>query len=184
MFAAAVLKAHAATHRRVVLVDSFQGLPPSSNAMDSDIWSTMDFLMVPENQVQAKFCELHLNGSNIAFEKGFFNESCARLRNKMLETKESIAVLRMDGDMYESTMDILFNLYDLVPVGGFVIVDDYYSVKAAKLAIHEFMNIHRVSFDFVDIDKDAVFWKKTEVLQLKAVWYQEFNQNRRPQTQR
>ena len=188
IYAAAVLKAHAAFHRQVVLVDSFQGLPRASSNKDTDIWSTMDFLMIPHEQVKAKFNDLQLLSSNIVFEKGFFNESCPRLRMKMQALRASqpsshggnIAVLRMDGDMYESTMDILFNLYELVPVGGYVIVDDYYSVQAAQNALREFLKIHNTTAAFVDIDKDAVYWKKTEVLQLNQTWYKEFNKRRKP----
>ncbi len=192
MYAAAVLKAHGALHRQVVLVDSFNGLPRASTSRDSDIWSTMDVLAVPQERVEAKFRELQLLGSNVVFEKGFFNESCPRLRTKMLAVRGSqpsshaanIAVLRMDGDMYESTMDILFNLYDLVPVGGYVIVDDYYSVHTAKLAVHEFLNMHNTTANFVKVDNDALYWKKTHTLQLNRSWYEAFNSRRKPQRRR
>ena len=40
-------------------------------------------------------------------------------------------MLRLDGDMYESTMDALTALYDKVSAGGFVIIDDYGCFDAA-----------------------------------------------------
>jgi len=45
------------------------------------------------------------------------------LREELLRRGERLAILRMDGDMYDSTADILYNLYELVEVGGFVVID-------------------------------------------------------------
>ena len=86
MYAAAVIKAHhASIHRRVVLVDSFQGLPRASTKQDSDFWSTMEVLQVPQEEVQSKFQQLGLLvDGNVVFVKGFFNESCPSLRRSMM----------------------------------------------------------------------------------------------------
>ena len=46
-------------------------------------------------------------------------------------------MLRLDGDMYSSTWDVLTALYRRVPVGGFVIIDDY-ALSGARLATHDF----------------------------------------------
>ncbi len=51
---------------------------------------------------------------------------------------ERLAVLRLDGDMYDSTMDALEALYEKVSPGGFVIVDDYGAVPACAEAVHDF----------------------------------------------
>jgi len=83
-------------------------------------------------------------------------------------------------DVCPALQDILFNLYDLVPVGGYVIVDDYYSVPAAQTALHEFLSLHNTTVTYVKIDNDAVYWKKTDTLQLNQTWYQEFNKRRKP----
>src|SRR5689334_19832159 len=56
----------------------------------------------------------------------------------------SIAFLRADGDMYESTMDVLNNLYSKVVVGGIVFIDDYGAFQACKRAVDEFRLAHGV----------------------------------------
>jgi O-methyltransferase len=45
---------------------------------------------------------------------------------------DRLAVLRLDGDMYESTIEALNALYHKVSYGGFVIVDDYFLPPCAK----------------------------------------------------
>ena len=53
---------------------------------------------------------------------------------------EPVEALPMDGDLYQSTMDALTNLYDKVSAVGFIIVDDYRSWSGCKQAIDEFRN--------------------------------------------
>ena len=55
-----------------------------------------------------------------------------------------IAILRMDGDFYESTMDTLNNLYDPVVPGGVIIIDDYYYWQGARMAVHDFLSQHKL----------------------------------------
>ena len=51
---------------------------------------------------------------------------------------QSIALLRLDGDLYESTMDTLMALYDRVSDGGVVIVDDYGALEVCRQAVADF----------------------------------------------
>ncbi|CAL6345223.1 unnamed protein product [Bathycoccus prasinos] len=115
-------------NRAIYVCDSFQGLPRSSNPMDYDGWEISDVLSVPLSQVKQNFRESGLLKSNVEFIEGFFNDSLPILAQKTFK----LAVLRADGDMYESTMDILFNLYDKISVGGFLIVDDWEIQVAEK----------------------------------------------------
>jgi O-methyltransferase len=55
------------------------------------------------------------------------------------EAPEQIAVLRLDTDWYESTRHELEHLFDRVPSGGVVIVDDYGTWKGARRAVDEFL---------------------------------------------
>ena len=107
-------------------------LPKASQAKDNDVWSKMDFLKVSLEQVQEPFRQLGLLDDGVAFHKGFFQHSLPPLRKQLLAEKKSIAVLRMDGDMFESTMDILYNLYDLVRVGGCIIIDEFSIAEARE----------------------------------------------------
>jgi O-methyltransferase len=67
----------------------------------------------------------------------------------------------MDGDLYESTMDILNALYHKVSAGGFVIVDDYNMMPRCKEAVHDFRKRANVSDPIQEIDGSGVFWKNS-----------------------
>jgi hypothetical protein len=69
-------------------------------------------------------------------------------------------VLRLDGDMYESTMDGLVNLYDKVSAGGFVIVDDYGALPNCRAAIEDFRRARGIAEPIERIDWTGVFWQK------------------------
>jgi len=57
----------------------------------------------------------------VIFGKGFFNDTMPPLRNVI----DKLSIIRFDGDMYESAVDVLYNLYDKLEVGGYFIVDDW-----------------------------------------------------------
>jgi O-methyltransferase len=70
-------------------------------------------------------------------------------------------VLRLDGDMYESTIVPLEALYDKVPVGGYVIVDDYFAVPTgAGRATDAFRSEHGVEDELIRIDWAGAYWKR------------------------
>ena len=55
--------------------------------------------------------------------------------------------MRLDGDMYESTMEALVNLYRKLSTGGFVIVDDYGYCKNCRDAVRDYRAQHCVRRD-------------------------------------
>jgi len=67
------------------------------------------------------FNRYHLLDDNVIFVKGYFNDTMPTFRTKDIK----ISILRIDGDMFILYMDVLFNLYEKIPVGGYVIIDDY-----------------------------------------------------------
>ena len=71
-----------------------------------------------------------------------------------------LSLLRLDGDMYESTMDALNALYDKVAEGGFVIVDDYGVLPQCKRAVTEFREAWGISDAIVEVDWTGAFWRK------------------------
>ena len=88
------------------------------------------------------------------FPEGWFRDT---LPNAPIQ---NLAVLRLDGDMYESTMQGLASLYDRLSVGGFVIVDDYYLEACAK-ATHDFRSQRGITDPIQDIDGRDVFWRRS-----------------------
>ena len=123
IFMRALLKAYDDNTRRVWVVDSFQGCPPPNAEKyphdDGDPHSGLDKLKITQATVSDNFNKFGLLDDRVVFLEGWFKDT---LPDTLLE---QISILRMDGDLYESTMDCLTNLYHKVSSGGFVIVDDY-----------------------------------------------------------
>jgi O-methyltransferase len=69
-------------------------------------------------------------------------------------------VLRLDGDMYESTIDALTHLEPLVSPGGYVIVDDYNGIDACRQAVTDHRAAHGITADIHEVDWTAVWWRK------------------------
>ena len=155
----ALLKQHGVTDRTVWCADSFEGLPVPT-AMDLQTqgsktadMSDRDYLAVSLEQVKANFDRFGLLDDQVKFLKGWF---CDTLPTAPVER---IAVLRLDGDLYTSTMDALKNLYEKVSHGGYVIIDDYNSWPACKQAVDEYRQQHGIVAELVEIDTHAVYWQ-------------------------
>jgi hypothetical protein len=155
----AVLKAHAVTDRVVWVADSFSGLPhPSPEKYPHDkgsLFHTIEFLSVPLEEVKANFAMFDLLDEQVQFLRGWFRETLAAAPINKL------AVLRLDADMYESTMDVLTNLYTKVSVGGYVIVDDYLLIPGCKAAVDDFRKALSIQDEIEKIDWSAVFWRRS-----------------------
>lgn len=159
IFMRAVLKAYQATDRRVWVADSFAGLPkPDAEKYpvdDGDQYHTYEHLRVSLEQVQANFLKYELLDDQVRFLKGWFKDT--------LKTApfEKLAVMRLDGDMYESTMDALVNLYPKLSVGGYVIIDDY-ALHTCREAVKDFREDRGITDEIKEIDWTGVFWQRTE----------------------
>ncbi len=158
IFAAAVLKVLKQSKRHVILCDSFQGWPEGSASLHSgDVgWNHITYAAVPDHIVARNFQQFGLLSDHVIFAKGFFNVSLPVLAEKVVK---KIAVLRLDGDLYSSTADVLYNLYERVSVGGYVIVDDWKGFPA-KEAVEDFFAVHKISATVIPIDAMSVYWKK------------------------
>lgn len=159
ILARAVLKAYNIKDRRVILCDSFSGLPPpNTDEFPADAGSTFHTysdLAVTEEQVKDNFRKFNLLDDQVVFVKGWFRDTMPTLGT------EKIAVLRLDGDMYESTIDPLNHLFDRIPVGGWIVVDDYEVVPACKAAVHDFLSARGLTPDIVPIDGVGVYFRKS-----------------------
>ena len=74
-------------------------------------------------------------------------------------TTPKIAILRLDGDMYSSTIQVFDKLYDKVPIGGFLIVDDY-GLHGCKAATDDFRKSRNITTPMKKIDFVSGFWRK------------------------
>jgi hypothetical protein len=159
IMARAVLKAYGVTDRRVWVADSFCGLPqpnPKYSADANDKHHTYAELAISLEEVKANFAKYDLLDEQVVFLKGWFSETLPQA------AIQALAVLRLDGDMYESTMDGIANLYDKVSTNGVIIVDDYGAVEACRQAIHEFRASRGIEDPIQNIDGIGVFWQKSQ----------------------
>ena len=109
------------------------------------------------DQVRANFATYGLLDDQVAFLKGWFRDTLPEA------PVERLAVVRLDGDMYESTMDGFRNLYHKLSPGGYLIVDDYHAVPGCKAAVHDFIATLGPSerVEIKEIDGTGVFWQRT-----------------------
>ncbi|MFZ0760686.1 MAG: TylF/MycF family methyltransferase [Candidatus Sulfotelmatobacter sp.] len=152
----AILKMREVGDRNVWLADSFEGLPsPSLEADRGYDLSENSYTKASLEQVQEAFQRFGLLDAQVKFLKGWFKDT---LPNAPIG---QLAVLRTDGDLYESTMDVLRSLYHKVSVRGFVIVDDYHDWPPCRRAVDEFRARNNVLDPIQEIDGKGVFWRKS-----------------------
>jgi O-methyltransferase len=157
IFARGVLMAYGVTDRIIWCADSFEGVPAPSHPEDEgfDISAkVLPILAVPLSEVQELFARYGLLDDQVKFLKGWFKDTLAESPIRQL------AILRLDGDLYESTWDALVPLYEKVARGGFIIVDDFNSCPPCKRAIVEFRARFGIGEELVEIDSQSVYWRK------------------------
>jgi O-methyltransferase len=153
-----VLKAYGDTKRRVWVADSFQGLPrPADEHDEHDLAGKLHQcteLAVPVERVKANFERYGLLDEQVHFLKGWFRDTLPHA------PIDRLAVARLDGDMYESTMDALEALYPKLSIGGFLIVDDYNDISVCKQAVEDYRNRHGICEPIIPIDWSGVYWRR------------------------
>ena len=154
-----MLEAWGDVERKVWVADSFQGLPtPDATAFPQDVGhdlSTVSALAVSADQVRANFERYGLLDDRVEFLEGWFRDTL------VTAPIDRLAVLRLDGDMYESTIDALEALYPLLSVGGYVIVDDYGAWEPCRRACTDYRERHGITDEIVSIDWTGVHWRRT-----------------------
>lgn len=152
IFARAVLRVHG-SERRVWLADSFKGLPAPEHPEDAvSTLDRFDHLAVPLAQVKENFRRCGLLDGQVRFVEGFFADTLPDLENEW-------AIVRLDGDMYDSTMVALESLYPSLSPGGFLIVDDY-KLAPCRKAVHDYRDANGIEEPIEQIDWTGVFWRK------------------------
>jgi O-methyltransferase len=73
---------------------------------------------------------------------------------------DRLALLRLDGDTYTSTMDTLRALYPKLSIGGFCVIDDYFALPGARQATDDFRAEHRITEQVEQIDWSGMFWRR------------------------
>lgn len=152
-----ILAAREVADRTVWVADSFRGLPPPDEQAfpddRGDKHHSYDALAVPLDEVKRNFRRYGLLDDQVRFLEGWFRETLPSA------PIERLALLRLDGDMYESTIQALDALYIKLSPGGYVIVDDYI-LEPCRKAVDYFRAKHGITARLEPVDGAAVFWRK------------------------
>lgn len=155
----AVLRALGVTDRKMWAADSFEGLPapdPEKYPIDAAAFAWHEhnnYLGVSLEQVKANFDSLRLLDDQVVFLKGLFKDTLPSL------TSERWSVIRLDGDLYESTIQALDALYPNLSRGGWAIIDDY-GIPECEAAVTDYRREHGITDPIEVIDADSVFWQR------------------------
>jgi hypothetical protein len=145
------------TNKKIYACDSYEGLPKKSNYIEDNIVNGSDWqtYAVSLDEVKDNFKKYNLLDDNVIFVKGFFEES---LKNINIE---DISILRLDGDMYTSTISCLDELYDKVVKGGVIIIDDYgWEIAGAGKATDDFRKKRNINTKMIFSYGSCWFWIK------------------------
>jgi hypothetical protein len=154
-----VLAANGVANRKVYVADSFSGLPPPNPdrypADAGDTHYTFRQLAVPLDEVRANFATYGLLDSNVVFVPGLFQDTLPNIN------ATPFALIRLDGDMYESTIVTLTNLYPRLSQRGFVIIDDYGAIEACRKAVTDYRHDNGISAEIHVVDWTGAWWQKS-----------------------
>jgi O-methyltransferase len=157
IFMRAILAAHDVKDRRVFVADSFQGLPEPDvykyPADSGDKHHIHPYLAVSQEEVARNFEKYGLLDEQVVFLKGWFKDTLPAAPIKKL------AVLRLDGDMYSSTMEALDILYPKLSRGGYCIIDDY-ALPGCRQAVNDFRTKYGISAEMKLVDWTGSYWRK------------------------
>jgi hypothetical protein len=157
IFMRAVLAAHRITDRRVLVADSFRGLPPpDANRFPADRGDRHHaelFLSVSRQEVEQNFRLYDLLDEQVVFLEGWFKDTLPNAPT------DSLALIRLDGDMYQSTMETLTHLYPKLSPGGYCIIDDY-NIENCRRAVHDYRERHDITAPLQVIDRSSRYWRK------------------------
>jgi O-methyltransferase len=142
---ARVLAARGATDRELHLFDTFEGMPPpteedvrqggpsaaqmlATRPRTAKVWAVADL-----DDVRAGMEQVDYPAERVHYHPGLVEDTIPGA------APEQIALLRLDTDWYASTKHELEHLYDRVPAGGVVIIDDYDYWEGSRKAVDEFI---------------------------------------------
>jgi len=155
MIMAAAVTKEAKSNRDLYLYDAFEDIPGYGN--------NKDFLMNSQEDVEKNFDLFSLRDENVHFVKGLFKDTVPLWVKGM-----PIAVLRIDGNFYDSYCDVLYAMYEDVPVGGIVIYDDIMSHPAVMRCWNDFKTDQGVVEELNRIDTPSAWFRKRKAIQIDA----------------
>src|SRR5260370_12393106 len=104
-----------------------------------------DAVAVSREEVERNFRVYDPLDGQVRFLEGWFRDTLPTVRDR------AWALIRIDGDLYESTMDALVNLYPSLAPGGFVIIDDF-AHPPCRQAVEDYRAEHRIDEPIETVD--------------------------------
>jgi O-methyltransferase len=148
--------------RNYYLFDSFEGLPIATelDGASAKEWqqNTKGATYYDNCSAEQEFAIKVMNMANVSYtiHKGWFSNILP-----LFKTDTPIALLRLDGDWYDSTIECLRYLYPLVNNDGIIILDDYYAWNGCSRAVHDYLaSIRSISKIYKTVDDIAYIIKK------------------------
>ena len=161
IFMRAVLAAYGDSSRTVFVADSFQGVPqPDPERFPQDgadtawgqLWRAPE-LAVPLDVVKGNFERYGLLDQQVRFLPGWFRDTLPAA------PVERLAVLRLDGDLYESTILALQHLYPRISPGGYLLIDDYGDIQACRQAVDDYRGQFGITEPIQTVDWTGAYWR-------------------------
>jgi hypothetical protein len=173
IFMRGVLAVHGERLRKVLVADSFQGLPhPSEPWLSDRSYRSEKFVLARQSKdrqrlrssieqvavgtsledVRRNFARYGLLDQQIVFIPGWFHES--------LVSVPPLACVRIDADLYDSTMHAIEALYPRLSAGGYVVIDDYYVFEECRAAVDDYLAHSGESPRICSDDGVAAYWMK------------------------
>lgn len=153
----AVLKDLNITDKTVWVKDSFEGLPkPNSKDYPADKDNELhkhQILSCSYDEVRKNFENYDLLDDQVKFLKVWFKDTLPQV------PIDKLSLLRLDGDLYESTYIALEHLYPKLSSGGYII-DDYNAFPYCKAAVDDYRSKFNIEEEIIELDLEAIYWRK------------------------
>lgn len=174
-----IAMAAGAPNKTIYAFDSFEGIPLPSNKDDQmpgikfltkeeqkalpdpgeQVLESSGATCVSAEDVSAHLTRSGISEKNVIFVKGWFEETIPEIAPQI----EPISVLRLDGDLYNSTYVCLKYLYPKVIEGGVVIIDDW-ALEGCRAAFRDYFSVEfrwNVDINFIkDKNSTVAYWTK------------------------
>ncbi|MDG2427162.1 MAG: TylF/MycF/NovP-related O-methyltransferase [Acidimicrobiales bacterium] len=155
----AALAVWGAEDRAVWVADSFCGLPapdPTRWPADTGVdLSGVAALAVSRPEVEATFARYGLLDDQVKFLEGWFEDTLPAA------PIDRLALMRLDGDLYQSTWEALECLYPKLSLGGIVIVDDYGAFESCRCAVEDYRAQHGITDRIIPVDWTGIWWRRS-----------------------
>ena len=156
--------------RKIHLFDSFQGIPQAGPNDGDDIKAcigegegkliTTGVSASTVDAVKGHMAGWQIDPCSLVYHPGWFQDTLPT--DVMQLGDRGIALLRLDGDLYESTKVCLTYLHPLVPCGGYVIVDDYGLSGCQKAVFDYFLSMRQQPEINIIKDSNGGVWYRKD----------------------